>query len=148
MAKTSKTVRKDRLSKDQRSYCMSQVKGKNTSLEVIVRSELFKRGLRFRKHVRKLPGSPDIVFVSSKTAVFLDGDFWHGYRFGAWSHKLKPYWKEKISRNIRRDRANRRKLRSMGWAVLRIWEHEVKDDLANVVRDISKVANSRKSRQI
>lgn len=74
-------TRKDPLTKAQRSYCMFQVKGKDTSLEQIVRSALHKHGLRFDKHVSDLPGKPDIVFPRHKIAVFLDGDFWHGYRF-------------------------------------------------------------------
>ena len=71
----------DNLTPTQRSYCMSRVKGKDTSIERLVRSELHKRGFRFRKHVKTLPGKPDIVFPKAKVAVFVDGDFWHGYDF-------------------------------------------------------------------
>lgn len=118
----------DNLTKQQRSYCMSRVKNRDTNLETLIRSELHKCGFRFRKHVRKLPGSPDIVFNSVKVAVFIDGDFWHGYRFPAWKHKVSDFWKVKIQKNRDRDRKNLQQLRKMGWRLLRIWQHEIKND--------------------
>lgn len=118
---------------------MSRVKLKDGSLEMIVRSELHKRGYRFRKHVKTLPGSPDAVFPKEKVAVFIDGDFWHGYRFPAWEHKLKDFWKEKIRENRQRDQRNFRKLRRMGWRVIRIWQHEIKYDPESCVDRITSV---------
>jgi DNA mismatch endonuclease, patch repair protein len=118
----------DNLTPEQRSYCMSRIKGKNTGLEVRVRSELHKRGLRFRKHVKDLPGKPDVVFSRAKVAVFVDGDFWHGYRFGSWEHKVSDFWKKKISENRDRDAKNHRTLRDMGWKVVRLWQHELEGD--------------------
>jgi DNA mismatch endonuclease (patch repair protein) len=115
----------DNLTVEQRSYCMSRIKGKDTGLEVQVRSVLHKRGLRFRKHVKELPGKPDIVFDRVRVAVFVDGDFWHGYRFPSWEHKVSEFWKEKISKNHERDRKNHRKLRDMGWTVIRLWQHDI-----------------------
>lgn len=132
----------DKLTPEQRSYCMSRVKSKDTSLEKIVRSELQKRGLRFRKHSTKLSGKPDIVFPNKKIAVFLDGDFWHGYRFPQWQYKLKPFWKNKISETRRRDQTNFTKLKRSGWTVLRIWEHEIKKDLLSVINKILATVNS------
>lgn len=129
----------DNLSPEQRSYCMSRIKGKDTKLEVRVRSELHKRGLRFRKHVKMLPGKPDIVFNTSKVAVFIDGDFWHGYRFSSWKHKVSDFWKEKITKNRKRDQDNFRKLRSMGWKVIRIWQHELEKDFDSCIRKIMSV---------
>lgn len=108
---------------------MASVKGKDTGLEVMVRSELKRRGLRFRKHVKSLPGCPDVVFTKQKLAVFIDGDFWHGYRFPAWRNTLPKFWREKIGKNRDRDRRNFAKLRRMGWRVLRIWQHEIERDL-------------------
>ena len=93
----------DTLTAKQRSYCMSRVKGKDTGLERVVRSELHKRGLRFRKHVKGLPGKPDIVFVSARVVVFLDGDFWHGYRFPQWAGKIPKFWQEKIGKTLVRE---------------------------------------------
>ena len=119
----------DSLSPEQRSYCMSRVKGKDTSIEKIVRSELHKKGYRFRKHVKKLPGRPDIVFVKQKVLVFVDGDFWHGYRFPRWRGKLTPAWREKIGKTRKRDKRNFSKLRSAGYKVIRLWEHQIENDL-------------------
>lgn len=126
----------DKLTPKQRSYCMSRVKGKDTGLEKIVRSELQKRGLRFRKHPSGLPGKPDIIFPKEKIAVFIDGDFWHGYRFLQWQHKLKPFWKRKISETRKRDRNNFMKLKRKDWTVIRIWEHAIKKDLDGVIEKI------------
>ena len=107
---------------------MSRVKNRDTDLEVLIRSELHKCGFRFSKNVRSLPGSPDIVFKSAKVAVFLDGDFWHGYRFNEWKNSLSEFWQKKIQINRDRDRRNFRKLRGMGWTVIRLWKHEIKSD--------------------
>ena len=118
----------DNLTPEQRSYCMSRIKGKDTGLEVRVRSALHRRGLRFRKHVKDLPGKPDVVFRKARVAVFVDGDFWHGYRFPSWEDKVSDFWKKKINRNRERDAANHRKLRQMEWTVIRLWQHEVEAD--------------------
>jgi DNA mismatch endonuclease (patch repair protein) len=119
----------DNLTTDQRRRCMSRVRNRNTDIESSVRSELFRKGWRFRKNVSSLPGSPDIVFARQRVAVFIDGDFWHGYRFPLWKPYLSSFWKEKIERNRRRDRRNFAKLRRLGWRVIRIWQHEIKSDL-------------------
>jgi DNA mismatch endonuclease (patch repair protein) len=121
-------IRKDPLSSEQRSYCMSKVKSKNTKIEVRVRSDLFKLGYRFNKHSNELPGKPDIVFPSKNVAIFVDGDFWHGRNFYKWCGKLTPFWKNKIANNIKRDRRNFRQLRSQGWKVLRVWEKKYLED--------------------
>jgi DNA mismatch endonuclease (patch repair protein) len=93
-----------------------------------VRSELHKRGFRFRKHLKELPGKPDVVFTKAKVAVFIDGDFWHGYRFSTWEHKVSDFWKTKISKNRERDAKNHRRLRNMGWTVIRLWQHDLERD--------------------
>ena len=127
----------DHLTSEQRFRAMSNVKLKDGSLETAIRSELHKRGYRFRKHVKTLPGSPDAVFPREKVAVFIDGDFWHGYRLPAWEHKLKDFWKQKIRENRQRDRKNFGKLRRMGWQVVRIWQHQIMDDLDHCVERIT-----------
>ena len=132
---------RDTLTKAQRSYCMSRVKGRDTGLEVVVRSALHKRGYRFRKHVKGLPGKPDIVFVSARVVVFLDGDFWHGYRFGLWEDTLSAFWRKKIGETRRRDQRNFAKLRRMGWRVVRIWEHSVEKDLEGVIERICRLVD-------
>jgi len=108
---------------------MINVKLTDGSLEMAVRSELHRRGYRFRKHVRGLPGTPDLVFSREKVAVFIDGDFWHGYRLPTWESKLSDFWRNKLRTNRRRDQRNFRKLRSSGWQVIRIWQHEIKQNL-------------------
>jgi DNA mismatch endonuclease (patch repair protein) len=119
----------DNLTPRARSYCMSRVKSRDTGLERQLRSALHREGLRFRKHVAALPGRPDLVITRARLAVFIDGDFWHGYRFPAWEHKLPEFWRKKIGLNRARDRRNFRALRRSGWRVLRIWQHEIERDL-------------------
>jgi DNA mismatch endonuclease (patch repair protein) len=116
---------------------MSRIKGKDTILEKRVRSALHMKKERFRKHVRELPGKPDIVFPKEKLAVFIDGDFWHGYRFPAWENTLSEFWRKKINKNRERDQRNFRKLRNMGWTVIRIWQHSIEKDLESVTEEIT-----------
>jgi len=118
----------DNLSKEQRSFTMSRIRSKNTAPEMKIRQMVHSRGLRFRKHVASLPGCPDLVFSTARVVVFVDGDFWHGWRFPVWRDKLADYWRAKISRNRRRDVKTFRALRRAGWLVIRIWEHDVKRD--------------------
>lgn len=123
--------RRDNLSRAQRSYCMSRVKSKDTELEVAVTRAVRSRGLRFRKHVAKLPGRPDLVFPGAKVVVFIDGDYWHGWQFPRWKKRLTQFWKNKIEGNRRRDTRNFRKLRRNGWRVIRIWQHQVRKSIPN-----------------
>lgn len=118
----------DNLTPAQRSYMMSRVRSKDTAPELAIRKLAHARGLRFRKHCRWLPGCPDLVFVRSRVVVFVDGDYWHGWRFPAWRDNLGVYWRQKIERNRRRDVRNFRRLRRDGWFVIRLWEHDVKRD--------------------
>jgi DNA mismatch endonuclease (patch repair protein) len=136
----------DNLTSGQRSYCMACIKGKDTGLEVRVRSALHKRGFRFRKHVKELPGKPDIAFINAQVAVFLDGDFWHGYRFPTWKKKMSKFWKIKISKNRERDDRNQRKLRKIGWMVIRLWQHEIEKDLEKCIKLIESSVRRRQSR--
>jgi len=116
----------DHLTPAQRSWNMSRIRSTDTGPEIAIRRRAHARGLRYRIHVYRLPGRPDMVFTSARLVVFIDGDFWHGWRFPVWAHRLRPFWREKIERNRRRDAKNYRKLRRSGWSVMRIWEHEVK----------------------
>lgn len=110
---------------------LAAVKGKNTKPELMLRKALWARGLRYRLHVKDLPGRPDLVFPSARVAVFVDGDFWHGHDWENLRPKLKSeYWVKKIERNIERDEEQTAALRELGWRVIRLWEHEVKEDLA------------------
>ncbi len=129
----------DNLTVRQRSHCMSRVRNRDTDLESLVRSSLFKKGWRFQKHVSSLPGTPDIVFVRERVAVFIDGDFWHGYRFPVWKDKLSPFWITKIQKNRNRDKKNFSKLRRLGWKVVRAWQHEIKHDLSGTIARVEKL---------
>jgi len=118
---------------------MSAVKSVNTAPEVLLRKTLWRMGLRYRLHVKTLPGKPDIVFAKSKVAVFVDGDFWHGRQWRLRGYKSlesqfdgvsnKPYWVEKITRNMARDRKVGAQLRKLGWRIVRIWESDLKKDV-------------------
>jgi DNA mismatch endonuclease (patch repair protein) len=83
---------------------MSHIRGRDTKLELLVRKELHKRGYRFRVNAAWLSGKPDVAFTKLQLAVFIDGDFWHCWKFAQWSGKLAPYWRDKIGKNITRDR--------------------------------------------
>jgi len=115
----------DNLTPEQRSYMMSRVRSKDTRPEIALRKLVHARGLRFRKHCKELHGCPDLVFAGAGVVVFVDGDYWHGWRFSTWSWKLGQYWREKIQKNRRRDQRTFRRLRREGWIVLRIWEHQI-----------------------
>lgn len=127
----------DIVSPDVRSRMMAAVKGKNTSLEKFVFSALKKQGVRFRRHYKHLPGSPDVAFPQARKAIFIDGDFWHGYRYPSWKYKIKAkFWREKIEANRLRDRRNFRKLRRLGWEVMRVWEHQLKRNPTDTLKRI------------
>ena len=114
----------DMFSKKKRSWIMSRIRSKNTSIDMRMRDMLSEAGARFEMYP-DLFGSPDFQ-VGKKVLVFCDGDFWHGYRYAEKKRPAKKYWREKIERNMKRDRHVSRKLRRDGWSVLRIWEHDIK----------------------
>lgn len=131
--------------KKTRSYNMSQIKGKNTKPELLVRKYLFSQGFRYRVNVRSLPGTQDIVLKKYKTAIFINGCFWHGHegcKYFVWPKTREAFWKEKINKNIRRDAQNIEKLKADGWNVIVIWECELKKNrldftLNNVVNRLN-----------
>jgi DNA mismatch endonuclease (patch repair protein) len=86
--------------------------------------------------VKELPGVPDIVFGKARVVVFIDGDFWHGYRFPSWECKLSDFWKTKILKNRQRDVRYRRRLRGMGWRVIRLWQHQIEKDFERCISRI------------
>lgn len=108
---------------------MSKIRSRDTQVERIVFRELAKRGIYFQKYYKRAIGNPDIALPKKKMAIFIDGDFWHGYQFAKLKKRLpKKYWLEKIERNIKRDKLYRARLKRQGWKIMRIWEHEVKKD--------------------
>lgn len=104
---------------------MAAIRSKNTRPELILRSHLWAAGFRYRL-LNKLPGKPDIVLRKHKIAIFVDGDFWHGYKYEQLKPKLKnDYWKNKIKTNILRDKKVTKQLTNTGWFVIRFWEHDI-----------------------
>lgn len=119
---------------------MSSIRGRDTKVELLVRKELHKRGYRYRVNASWLVGKPDIVFTRIRLAVFVDGDFWHGWKFNEWSEKLPPYWRDKIAGNMARDHRHTVQLRREGWTVMRVWEHDVENNFARCIERIEQKA--------
>ena len=128
--------------KEQISYNMQQVKNKDSKIEVLLRKELWSRGLRYRKNVNRIFGKPDIVFIGKKIAVFCDSEFWHGYN---WEERKKDFkshqefWIPKIERNMERDAEVTAKLESEGWTVIRFWGNEIKKNASACADIIQKI---------
>jgi len=122
----------DNHSKEVRSKNMSHIRSINSKPEEKVRKYLFKRGLRYRKNVRNLPGCPDIVLSKYKTVIFINGCFWHHHDCGCfvWPSSNEEYWHNKIERNVERDAENTLLLKQQGWNVLVIWECQLKKSVA------------------
>ena len=120
-----------RKTKEHISYNMQQVKNKDSEIELMLRKELWSRGLRYRKNVTKIVGKPDIVFLGKKVAVFCDSEFWHGFN---WTERKKDFksnqdfWIPKIERNIQRDIEVNKQLTEEGWTVLRFWGRDIKNN--------------------
>ena len=132
--------------KEQISFNMRQVKNKDSEIEITLRKELWRRGLRYRKNVKTITGKPDIVFKGKKVAVFCDSEFWHGYD---WEHRnleiksRREFWVPKIERNIKRDREVSEMLEAEGWIVLRFWGRQIKKNTAGCVDIIERTLAGR-----
>jgi DNA mismatch endonuclease (patch repair protein) len=108
---------------------MSQIKGKNTKPEILVRKYLHSLGIRFRLHDKKLSGKPDIVLPKYKTAIFIHGCFWHGHtgcKYFVIPKTRTDWWLNKINSNKSRDKRNARELRKSGWKIINIWECQLR----------------------
>ena len=126
----------DSMTPAQRSRCMSRIRSTNTKPEVTLRKRLFAKGMRFRTRL-KLTGKPDIAFTRARLAVFIDGCFWHGCpQHGTSPRSNSDYWSAKLRRNRERDRAVDAALVADGWAVVRYWEHEIKDEIERVADEV------------
>ncbi len=117
---------------------MQNIRYKDTQIEVILRKELWKRGYRYRKNYKQLPGHPDIVLTKYKIAIFCDGEFFHGKDWAVLKPKLEnsnnsDFWINKISRNRERDDEINKKLLFMGWTVIRFWGKEIKQNVDTCV---------------
>ena len=135
----------DKHTPEQRRKNMQAVKSKDSQIELLLRKELWARGLRYRKNVNRIYGKPDIVFIGKKIAVFCDSEFWHGYN---WEERKKDFkshqefWIPKIERNMERDAEVTAKLESEGWTVLRFWGNEIKKNTALCADIIEKAVHS------
>lgn len=119
----------DKHSKEVRSYNMSRVRSKNTKPEETVRKFLFRSGFRYRKNVKGMPGSPDIVLPKYRTVIFVNGCFWHMHeKCGKFVMPVSntAFWRDKLQRNKQRDEENYKHLHGMGWKVITVWECELK----------------------
>ena len=118
---------------DERSRNMSHIRSTGTKPEEIVRKYLFRRGFRYRKNVKSLPGKPDIVLHKYRTVIFVNGCFWHMHscQRGHLPHSHQDYWEPKIKANAERDTRNRKTLEENGWKVIVVWECELKKRIAD-----------------
>lgn len=132
----------DKISKEHRSWNMSQIKCKDTKPEIYVRKVLHGLGYRFRLHRKELPGCPDIVLPKYKTIIFVHGCFWHrhkGCKYAYMPKTRKDFWGKKFGENVLRDKEVLKSLRLSGWKAIVVWECEVRDDAAlrgRLIRDI------------
>jgi DNA mismatch endonuclease, patch repair protein len=132
-----------------RSRIMRAVKGKDTSPEMLVRRVLRSLGFRFALHSAALPGKPDVVLKARKTAIFVNGCFWHGHDCARGARVPKTnraYWTAKIGRNVARDRASLRALRKLGWRPVVVWECTLKDE-ARLRRRLQRLLAARSGRR-
>lgn len=126
---------------EQISFNMKQVKNKDSKIEVLLRKELWKRGLRYQKNSTSVIGKPDIVFKGKKVAIFCDSEFWHGYNWEERKNDIKSnqnFWIPKIERNIQRDIEVNERLNKLGWTVLRFWGNAIKKNLSECADEIEK----------
>jgi DNA mismatch endonuclease (patch repair protein) len=118
----------DRLSPERRSWNMSRIRGRDTTPERQVRSLLHRLGFRFRVHVARLPGKPDIVLAKHRTVIVVHGCFWHRHATCKFAYVPKSntdFWSKKFSENVARDRRTSTSLKRLGWRVITVWECEV-----------------------
>ena len=121
---------------EKRSWVMSRIRSKDTKIEKKMASLLRKNKIHYRRFP-KVFGSPDFI-VEKKILVFCDGDFWHGYQYNRKKKPPKKFWRDKIERNMSRDKTVTRKLRADGWSVVRLWEHDIEKRPESCIRKIRK----------
>ena len=136
----------DKLTPEQRKKNMRAVKNKDSAIELMLRKELWSRGLRYRKNCLRIIGKPDIAFIRKRVAVFCDSEFWHGFDWSRKKEEIKSnrdFWIPKIERNIQRDIEVTQALTSDGWIVLRFWGNQIKRQLSDCADIIEKAVKSR-----
>jgi DNA mismatch endonuclease (patch repair protein) len=118
---------------------MRKIRSDKTSPEILLQKLLRSKGIKFKKYGRDLPGKPDIVILNKKLAIFIDGEFWHGYRWQEKKIKIRAnraYWVPKIEKNILRDKQSNKKLKKAGWKVLRFWQQQIIKDPLKCLKKI------------
>ena len=120
---------------------MSKIKGKDSKPEVKFRKALWHLGYRYRKNYKKLIGKPDIVFQKYKTVIFIDGEFWHGYKWNEKKENIKSnraFWIPKIERNMQRDQEVNQALQQDGYQVFHFWQKDIKENLNSCLEEVIK----------
>lgn len=131
---------------EQISKNMRSVRCKDSQIEIMLRKELWQRGLRYRKNVNGIVGKPDIAFIGKKVAVFCDSEFWHGYNWEQRKsdfHCRSDFWIPKIERNMSRDIEVTKALQDDGWIVIRLWGASIKKDTAACANLIERLLQER-----
>lgn len=139
----------DNLTKEQRRKNMQAIQSKDTSIEIILRKSLWQQGIRYRKNYSKLPGKPDIAITKYKIAVFCDNEFWHGMDWEINKYKIKSnqdYWFPKIERNMQRDKEVNKRLRELGWTVLRFWGKDIQKNMPGCIKKIIETVEAHKTK--
>ena len=134
----------DRLTKEQRHRNMSNIKSKDTGIEIKLRKALWEKGYKYRKNYRLLPGKPDIVLTKYKIAIFCDSEFFHGKDWDNLKKQLEngknsDFWVKKISKNIEHDEEINKQLIFLGWTVIRFWGKDIKKDVQKCVKVIEEI---------
>lgn len=127
---------------DKTSKRMANVKLKGGEAENLLAKSLWNRGYRYWRNYKKLPGSPDIAIKKQNIAIFVDGEFWHGYDWERKKTTIKrnrAYWVEKIEENMNRDIRNDKELKSLGWIPMHFWSKDVLKDVEGCVRDVENI---------
>lgn len=122
-----------------RSRMMSKIRGKNTKTERLFRRALWQNGVRYRINNSSLPGKPDISIKKYKLAIFVDGEYWHGYNWHERKKDIKTnrgFWIPKIERNIQRDKEVNKQLNDLGYTIFRFWEKELLMEMDRCINDI------------
>ena len=145
----------DRMTPEQRHRCMSHIRSKATKPELLVRQWLWSHGYRYRLNVKNVPGKPDIVLRPYRTAIFVNGCFWHGHQVESGKMKVessecckipqtnRSFWVEKIRRNQERDQRNYALLQDNGWQVIVVWECQLKPDkIERTMREVELALNN------
>ncbi|KQO20839.1 restriction endonuclease [Flavobacterium sp. Leaf82] len=141
----------DKFSKEVRSKIMRAIKSKNTKEEILLAKALWHEGYRYRKNNRSIYGKPDLTFTKYKIAIFVDGEFFHGFNWEEKKYQIKSnleYWIPKIERNISRDKKVNQYLIENGWKVIRFWSNFVKKNLQDCILIIEKAIIDSKNEKL